>query len=74
MNKSVKYFTEGLFAAFVLAPRVPVQPVKPVEIERNTVIGNAAKHWESVGLRMTEGTKTISLELSDSQTKLNSII
>lgn len=72
MNKGVKYLTEGMIAAFVLAPRVPVQAIKPVEIEQRPV-GNAANHWEAVGRRMTLGTQEISNDLNINPLKLNSI-
>lgn len=73
MNKRMKYFVEGMMAAFVLAPRVPVQAVEPVVIKEYTRIGNASKHWEVVGKRMTSGTKQIEYELSTSHPKINSI-
>lgn len=73
MNKGLKYFTEGIIAAFVLAPRVPVQSVKPVEIEDQRPIGNASKHWEFVGKRMTAGTKQIESDLKTLRPEFNSL-
>lgn len=67
----MKYFTEGMIAAFVLAPRVPVQAVKPVEIEELRPVGNSAKHWEVVGKRMTLGSKQILRDLNAKQPELN---
>ncbi|ENU57351.1 hypothetical protein [Acinetobacter guillouiae] len=71
MNKGMKYFTEGMIAAFVLAPRVPVQAVKPAEIEEQRPAGNSAKHWETVGKRMTTGTRKIKCDLLNKQPELN---
>lgn len=71
MNKGMKYFTEGLVAAFVLAPRVPVQAITPVEIEQRPV-GNAAQHWERVGQKMTIGAQDIKNDLNINR-KLNSV-
>ncbi|PKD80250.1 hypothetical protein [Acinetobacter radioresistens] len=73
MNKRMKYFVEGMIAAFVLAPRVPVKAVEPVVIKEHIPVGNASKHWEVVGKRMTSGTKQISAELSTTHPELNSI-
>lgn len=71
MNKGMKYFTEGMIAAFVLAPRVAVQAVKPVEIEEQRPVGNSAKHWETVGKRMTADTRKIARDLRNAQPELN---
>lgn len=73
MNKGMKYFTEGLLAAFVLAPRVPVHAVEPAKFEDQQPIGNAAKHWETVGKRMTVSTKKISCELRKTHPQFNSL-
>lgn len=59
MNKGMKYFTEGMLAAFVLAPRVPVQAIEPATIPNHRTVGNASKHWESVGKSMTTSAKKI---------------
>ena len=71
MNKGMKYFTEGMIAAFVLAPRVPVHAIKPVIIEEQRPIGNAARHWEVVGHRMTKKKKKIEAELKLTYPELN---
>lgn len=73
MNKRMKYFVEGMIAAFVLAPRAPVQALEPVVLKQHVPIGNASKHWEVVGKRMTSGTKQISHELKTKHPELNSI-
>lgn len=73
MNKSIKYFTEGLIAAFVLAPRAPVQAVEPIGIDHQVMVGNAAKHWESVGKKMSLETSKISNELNLKNPYLNSL-
>ena len=54
MNKGLKYFTDGILSAFVLAPRVPVQPVEPAEMKSYKVsVGNSSKYWEKVGQKMS---------------------
>lgn len=58
----MKYFTEGMLAAFVLAPRVPVQAIEPATIPNHRTVGNAAKHWESVGKNMTANARIIKKE------------
>ena len=73
MNKRMKYFVEGMIAAFVLAPRVPVKAVKPAALKEHVPVGNPSKHWEVVGKRMTAGTKQITCELKDTHPELNSI-
>lgn len=70
MNKGMKYFTEGMLAAFVLAPRVPVQAVEPVVIKEHLPVGNAARHWQVVGQHMKVGTKVIISELQNSEREL----
>lgn len=69
----MKYFTEGLLAAFVLAPRVPVHAVEPAKMEDQRPVGNAAKHWEAVGRNMTVTTNNIARELRSKQPELNSL-
>lgn len=73
MNKGMKYFTEGLLAAFVLAPRVPVHAVEPAKMEDPRPIGNAEKHWEAVGKNMTKATNRIACDLRSKQPELNSL-
>jgi hypothetical protein len=61
MQKRFSHFLEGMISAFAVTPVVPVKPVELTQMQVTS--GNAAQHWQTVGLRMSAGSQQIKSEL-----------
>lgn len=52
MKKNIQHFIDGIISAFVTSPRAAVGSIQPAMFGEYEPVGNAARHWEKVGVSM----------------------